>query len=393
MTDLRRGTGSSWKYTLTGFGEFLEMRRVTFAEPMPAARLCGFCGLLPCRTALLPCGHVFCESCKAQLLCGKHFYCPFDDEKFTDSDVHQMTTEWCELEQRRIVCSVGSQACGFSGKLSELANHLTRCGGGKVKCCKCRRPVSRNLAVDHFRSCTRGPLYTSNDEGASKGFAAKVADGERSLRELIPSEGVDLEAVRTGRCSNSLADRVASLERQYLELQKLCSSNEQHSVADAKKESVIQGPLRAAPKAGVLITTCKFADISAGVDSLNEEVTELRKSADTYTLGGYTFKLECEFSNGEGDISVNFGISLRDGEWDSYVDWPFEKQVTLLIMHPRDPAKDIPLPVSMVDDDAVKKPNVDTCNCVTWTDWNSWEDIELQGYVDRGALYVNVEFA
>ncbi|KAL1484513.1 hypothetical protein MTO96_050018 [Rhipicephalus appendiculatus] len=96
-----------WKYTLTGFGEFLEMRGVAFAEPMPATRLCG-----------VPRGKDRC--------------CPFDGKKFADSDVHPMSIERGELEQRRIVCAAGSlagsQVCGFSGKLSELADHLTRCG-------------------------------------------------------------------------------------------------------------------------------------------------------------------------------------------------------------------------------------------------------------------------
>ncbi|KAL1433797.1 hypothetical protein MTO96_012326 [Rhipicephalus appendiculatus] len=143
-----------WKYTLTGFGGFLEMRRVAFAEPMPATRLCGLCGLLPPRTSQLPCGHVLCESCNAQVPRRKDRCCPFDGKKFADYDVRWMSMQRCDLDQRLIVCSAGSQVCGFSGKLSELANHLTRCGGGKVKCCKCQRPVSRNLALDHYRSCT-----------------------------------------------------------------------------------------------------------------------------------------------------------------------------------------------------------------------------------------------
>ncbi|KAH7976584.1 E3 ubiquitin-protein ligase PDZRN3-B [Rhipicephalus sanguineus] len=380
-----------WEYTLTGFSEFLEMRRVAFAEPMPATRLCGVCGLLPSRTSQLPCGHVFCESCKAQLPQGKDRCCPFEGKKFADSEVHSMSIELRELEQRRIVCAAGSRVCGFSGKLSELADHLARCGSGETKCGKCQRPVFRNLAVDHYRRCT-GPLCAANSEADAKGMgdAAKMADVERSTRQLMLSKGVDLEAVFS--CfTNALAEKVASLERQLLEVQKK-SNDKQSSVAAETKAAVIHGPYRAVSRAGVLITTCKFADICAGLDSLNEKKNELAKSTDTYSLGGYTFKLNCKFSKDENDMNVAFILHLRDGEWDSYVEWPFKKKVTLIIMHPRNEAKDIRLLVDMDDHDLVKKPSAGTWNWGRWTKKKNWKDIELQGYVDRNALYVNIEF-
>ncbi|KAH6922846.1 hypothetical protein HPB50_019848 [Hyalomma asiaticum] len=61
-------------------------------------------------------------------------------------------------------------------------------------------------------------------------------------------------------------------------------------------------------------------------------------------------------------------------------------------MHPRNAGKDIRLPVDMVDHDLVKKPKAGSSNWGRFTNKNNWKDIELQGYVDRNALYVNVEF-
>ncbi|KAH7976886.1 hypothetical protein HPB52_021003 [Rhipicephalus sanguineus] len=124
MTAQQPELTNGWKYTLTGFGEFLEMRRVAFAEPMPPTRLCGVCGVLPRRTLLLPCNHI--------------------------------------------------------------AEHLTQCGGGKIKCCKCNRPVFRNHAVNHYRSCT-GLQHAATAGAAAKGD--KMADIEKSTRELMLRQG------------------------------------------------------------------------------------------------------------------------------------------------------------------------------------------------------------
>nr|XP_050031329.1 TNF receptor-associated factor 6-like [Dermacentor andersoni] len=210
-----------WTYTLTGFGEFLEMRRVSFSEPMPAARLCGVCGLLPCRTVRLPCGHVFCESCKAQI--GRGDSCPFGGKKFADSEVHSMSVERSDLEQSRIVCTAGPQVCGFAGKLCELGDHLTKCGGGETRCGKCQRSVFRGLAVDHYRKCTGTPV-AANAEIVAKGLEDVAKTDVETPRELMLGKGVDLEAMYSSLI-NALAERVASLERRVLELVNKYSSD------------------------------------------------------------------------------------------------------------------------------------------------------------------------
>ncbi|KAL1433796.1 hypothetical protein MTO96_012325 [Rhipicephalus appendiculatus] len=128
------------------------------------------------------------------------------------------------------------------------------------------------------------------------------------------------------------------------------------------------------------------------LDSLNKEKTKLSHSTDTYLLGGYTFGLECEFTKNENQIDVAFALFLRDGEWDSYVEWPFKKAITLIVMHPKDASEDVRLPLKIDNQSVVKKPRGGAWNWGNSTITMNWNYIELHGYVDRNALYVNVEF-
>ncbi|KAH7936175.1 hypothetical protein HPB52_019471 [Rhipicephalus sanguineus] len=361
----------SWTYTLTGFGDFFELRRVSFAEPMPSSRVCGVCSLLPSRVRVLPCGHVLCDLCYAHVGSSTD-RCPVDGRKLErlEAQVHTITFELSELERSRVFCAADG-ACDFAGRLSELRNHLTQCGGGEARCGKCRRPIVRGLAVDHVRTCP--------GETIEQREAAVVCRGRNG-------GGGDVK---------SLVKRVTSLERELRNRRASGDAQENSSnpATDSKKRKsapIIPGPLRAASGPGVLITTCKFTDV-AFQESPNKR--ERRISSDTYTLGGYTFRLDCEFSKDECEACyVRFILFLRDGEWDGYVEWPFSKMVTLIVMHPRDAARDIRLPLVMGESRMVKRPQSGTWNWGRWTDKINWETVEMRGFVDRDTLYVNVEF-
>ncbi|KAH7971512.1 hypothetical protein HPB49_025290 [Dermacentor silvarum] len=395
-----------WSYTLAGFGDFLELRRVTFAEPMPATRVCGVCGLLPSLTRHLPCGHVLCDLCVAQIV--KCEGCPFDGRKFALADVRSIAFERSELDQCRVHCtacdgSTGSgNQCDFAGKLSELRSHLSFCGNGEAKCGKCHRPVFRGMAVYHYRQCSgetvqrRAAAVGSTVVGRPGGFKKDLDEGRSRVR--TPSRSVDAAV----NAANALAERVAGLERELLEVRKRCRSSDDDddeqglSKLRASKNktpvTIIPGPYRAASGPGVLITTCKFADIYAGHATLNEDKRELRISSDTYTLGGYTFRLDCQFCKYKNETCVRFILFLREGDWDGYVEWPFSKKVTLIVMHPRDAGKDVRLPLCMDKERMVKKPKAGAWNWGQWTDKINWEYIELRGFIDKETLYVNVEF-
>ncbi|KAH7974803.1 hypothetical protein HPB49_019736 [Dermacentor silvarum] len=51
-------------YLLSGFEcSFLNMRRVSFVEPLPSTHVCAICWVLPDKIMPLPCGHAVCLGC------------------------------------------------------------------------------------------------------------------------------------------------------------------------------------------------------------------------------------------------------------------------------------------------------------------------------------------
>ncbi|XP_037529296.2 uncharacterized protein LOC119406636 isoform X2 [Rhipicephalus sanguineus] len=384
-----------WEYTLTGFGEFFEQRRVTFAEPMPADRVCSICGRIPSNAVVLPCAHVSCLQCKVEVCAAKQ--CPLDGTAVTEEELVPFETDACYLERWRVVCIVDGRKCpsNFSGKLSDLRAHLTRCRGGDVHCTKCYRPVTREAAAEHYRQCCDS---NSRCHSVSDAVVREAVEGIRGIKE-------DLESLRQKALNerdsedelvngvNGLVERLANLDRSLSVAQETASGAQREG--SQSSQSSAPGPFRAASKPGVYITTCKFKNVYAARDSLSQTKREHGVLGDDYTLSGYTFRPWYQFSlsgdAGSEQVSVLFAIHFKDGEWDDYVEWPCSKKVALVITHPRDVTKDVRLPLRGEAYEVAKKPRPGMVNKSYRTEMVSWNDIEFRGYITKDTLYVNVE--
>ncbi|KAH7976076.1 hypothetical protein HPB52_008617 [Rhipicephalus sanguineus] len=392
-----RVTMASWEYTLTGFGDFLEQRRLAFTQPMPASRVCSICGRVPSGTALLPCGHVLCGQCQREVFDGME--CPFDGCAFTEGRLVRLRFELTDLEQLRVVCLVGGRKCAaFSGKLSELRDHMRQCRSVDVQCAKCHRSIASEAAVEHYRQCytESAPHRLSSDVRVQR-----AVEEVRRIRE-------DLQVLRqqpfgehdTGENdfvngANGLLEKLASLDHALSAVQEMEASVDRGGSPLSFRKA--PGPFRAASKPGLFITTCKLTNMCAAHDSLNGNNKELRVLSESCTLAGYTFRVVCYFSlsgNGEiEEVNVSFMLYLMAGNWDEHVEWPFTKKVAIIIAHPTSESKDIRLSMSCMKGYKVtRKPSSNRTNWGPMTENKSWKDIELQGFLVKDALYVNVEF-
>ncbi|XP_072140633.1 uncharacterized protein [Dermacentor andersoni] len=388
---------ASWEYTLTGFNDFLDQRRIAFTEPVPPSRVCSICSRLPSSSELLPCGHVLCEECQGQVF--ERMECPFDGTAFSKGKLLRLRFELCDLEKLRVHCIVGGTKCAnFYGKLSELREHLRHCRSFDVKCAKCHRSVVCEAAVDHYRQCSDG---NASLQSACNTLVGTAVEDVRSIKEELESLRQRTLGERDGgddlvSGANGLVERLASLDRALSAFLEKASGVDREgvSVQSSMKKSLTPGPFRAASKPGAFITTLKFANVYAARGLLKQDRKHHFLLSEVYTLGGYAFKLQCNFLLSEDqEVNVAFILFLSDGEWNDCLEWPFSKKVTLIIAHPIDETKDIKVTSRMNAYDVMKKPRINFTHVGIMTEKVNWRVLELEGFVVKDALYVNVEFS
>ncbi|KAK8765140.1 hypothetical protein V5799_032251 [Amblyomma americanum] len=344
------------EYTLTGFDDFLERRRVAFVQPLPRTRVCGACGVVPSRSLFLPCGHTLCQACKICTATGDQ-QCPMDGTEFAEAAVVSINFKQSDLEQHRVFCLVGGRECSFSGRLGDLKEHLVGCCNDKVRCSKCQQYMLRCLAAQHCRQCdAKAAPQQSASATAIANTIEKLGSMKRDLeiiRQRASTETVDQDAVVNG--ANSLVERMTCLERELF--QKGKASGEQRDLLPAvKNTAVTAGPYRAASKPGVFVSTCKFSKIYSGYNAVIGGKRDHQLSTEN-VMAGYVFQLVCKFQKqGNEDVLIAFILFLGDGSLDDLLEWPFAKKVTAILSHPRDQRKDVRLPVKMEDPETLRKP-------------------------------------
>ncbi|XP_075526733.1 uncharacterized protein LOC142558487 [Dermacentor variabilis] len=382
-------------HVLTGFDGFLERRRVAFVDPLPATRVCGSCGLVPSQSLLLPCGHVLCRICKARTL--REVKCPFDGRVCAETDAVSLNFRQSDLEQLLVSCIIGDGNCGFVGKLSELKHHLTQCARDEVKCASCGQTLVRNVAACHYQECTGGMVAP---QAVSKEDVESIVDGLGEIKanlERLRLRGAGEQFDRHGvvNDANCLLERVVSLERDVLFVHERASTATECWTPQVPKEVPISpGPFRAACRPGAFVILRTFVDVPAKHDAAKSAAYEVVIPTEVCVLAGYSFKLECKLAKDQrGDVQLWFVLCLCGGVWDSLLEWPFTKKVTVILTHPRFEKRDVRLAMCMKDHGVVKKPvSTAALNTGSCTEKVTWTDIELNGFIDNKSLYANVEF-
>lgn len=378
-------------YTLTGFGQFLEWRRVRFAEPLPKIRVCQLCGVVAAMARLLPCTHVLCESCEDKAE-EKGRKCPVDGYCFQGEDVQNMPFPRRDIDERVVHClnDTGDETgCRFSGKLAELERHfLAHCRHGMVQCSRCRGQLTRQDVFDHYTGC-EGEQDLSLAQAAGGNIvtfdAAEARRLAASLRDI--REGID-DALNAGPNSSSkmgeLRGKVVSFSR-FL------------SIIDPAGETVEdEGYLSAQPCEEDIGPTGSILCTFEGINAMRKASDPMLWLKGSRTLDGYTFDLALKFETKRGKLcDVWIFFVLATGDRDDFVEWPFAKEVQFTLVHQKDDGKDLALPfkiTSKTDAKCLKKPEENVPQKGIYSEKIRWKDIEKSGFVYDDSVTVKVSF-
>lgn len=386
----------TWEYTLTGFGDSLERRRIAFLDPLPKPNVCSVCGMVSSNIWILPCGHSLCEFCEEQV--ENPPTCPKDYYDYVRDELTSVNFTLEDIGERRVLCAVAGAKCDFDGTLHDMLSHIIDCTANENACAKCGRSVVREDAFDHYLECSgsdstsaRGPDIAVPSTALETLEALKKDLG--TLRECASSALLE-QATSYVEAANSLVEHVTELESELLRMEDLVAGQDSEATIRASKVPNPSGPYRAASKPGVFIATTAFSDAHS-ISSLDGgKQTEMDIVTGPCTLAGYTFQVKCHAERSEaGEVRLQFVFFLESGEWDDSLEWPFAKKVSMVLSHPVDAKKDIRLPLTEAErEGSGRKPVPGVPNNGYATVDIPWKRVLDQGFICMGKLYVNVEF-
>lgn len=161
-------------FTVFGFHSGFDWRPTRFVNGIPSNKVCSACGLVPSKSALLPCRHVLCGTCYD--VCGSgRKSCPVENEQFEGEDVVWTNFGKENLLSRKVQCWNARSGCDAVGSVSEILEHFdNQCNHHLVDCLRCHKKILHRDVIKHLSSsdCS-SPMNV-------KGIAKKTIDSDAS---------------------------------------------------------------------------------------------------------------------------------------------------------------------------------------------------------------------
>ncbi|XP_075532183.1 TNF receptor-associated factor 6-like [Dermacentor variabilis] len=375
------------QYTLVGFGENLDWKPLHFVKPIPRNRQCSVCGLVRKTTALLPCGHVACDSCYEQCGADDGNACLIDRENFLEEDVEWRDFPTGKLLQREVTCWNHGSGCMEVMAVSEVSKHFhTECEYHCTPCPRCSATVLCSYMREHLGANCHTltvPDVTESDKhlvdvvergsftdleraleeraGEIKALLERafshngaICDSLTELSQTINSlkESVSQNTRPVGRISDEIQRILNDISTLHEELNIKIADAKMHSaqqffrfvaaVESAKEHTkvsnnaVMQKVEEALAHTKKNVNRCEFfvREVKSHEAAALEKGFVTQLSGPVYLRGynispGVTMK-----NNKESSMSLFIALKLHRGDLDEVVQWPFEHQIKLTILHP-----------------------------------------------------------
>ncbi|XP_077485270.1 uncharacterized protein LOC144095387 [Amblyomma americanum] len=381
---------------LSGFGSIVDWRPLQFVEHLPDIRICGLCGVVARMTMLLPCSHILCQTCY-RLVLDTNLSCPVDKRKVGEDEVQTLELKGDQLDDRRVLCLNAQRGCTFMGKLVDFKEHIEKdCKYHEVFCPKCGMSVSQSKILEHcLSSCVEGTIVTTPNESGSvledlRRIKQNVEDG---MAGITRKKSVVQDKVNgLVECLDSFTMHMKSLQVVLHESIATSQLAKVHlpSAADSEGRGGSPGESGTVDRVYVCL-----GQIYKRKSSLCTGMTA-RELTPAFNLAGYSTMLESKFEIIDGHISLALGVVFCSGGWDSFVTWPFSRQMTLTLVHPVDKQKNLSYQASVPQDvdrfECVKKPSPEGPNSAMRTRMITWNALELSGFIANDSLCLTVEF-
>lgn len=362
---------------------------------MPDIRICNLCGVIARTATLLPCSHVLCKVCYGQVK-EKNQSCPVDRKKIIEEQVQTLELKEDQLDDRRVLCLNSRRGCSFMGNIADFKEHIEKdCDYHEVSCPKCGSSVPQMKILEHcLGSCVEGTISViPNENGSVLGDLRKIRQSLDGAVERMSQKKVAVQDKVNGlvECLDGYASEIKSLQdllRGAIASSQLARVHIPPAVADGKRSGCAVG--------GTVVDRAYvcLGEIYKRKSSLCGGASK-RDISPVCILAGYSLMVESKFAERDEILHLELGVMFGAGSWDSFVSWPFSRQVTLTLVHPADERKNISLPVSVPEDterfECVKKPSPEGFNAVMRTRPVTWKQLELSGFIANDSLCISVE--
>ncbi|KAH8032205.1 hypothetical protein HPB51_023982 [Rhipicephalus microplus] len=218
-----RSTGR-YTYTLNDFGRDFDRRPMVFLEQFPASRLCSLCGVVPERTALLPCRDVVCQRCydKCQIIGG----CPLHPAiRIYPNDIEWRVMKGAEVSKKKVLCWNAKNGCPVETEACKMAEHCySACEYYNVVCTRCRKKVLHKDVVQHLKdSCSSNILIQTSENVPDDGPGDNAYGSFEEVRGGAgPSAGSDDATTELLRLNRRILNELHSIREQLPEERKCC---------------------------------------------------------------------------------------------------------------------------------------------------------------------------